>query len=300
MLSGECDFFQGPPRFPYTPGGDVCGIVEEINEGPFAVGDWVFALFEGNGPTKGLAEYAVVAVKNAALKPKSATPIQAAALGSSALSAFWAVKRYVKQGDRVMVLGGTGGVGAHLVQLVKTLGRASYVAATTSADEPDNVVPFVGVVDRWIDYRKTEWSTAFKEEPPFDVVFDLISGRQHWENAARECLKRRGYYVTFTGDHAHFEIHSFWQGLKFTLKYLTRQLWSRVNPRLPKYVYHIGLSNDDDALDQVADLVDKGLLHVVLDPSSPVPFELGPIRDAFKLQQSRHPRGKIVVQIADH
>ena len=303
VLSGQCDRFQAPPTFPYIPGGDICGIVEETNQ-KFQKGDCVYTLFD-DGPRGGMAKYAVVSLENAALKPKTATPIEAAALGSSALTAWWAAKKYVQSGDRVLVLGGTGGVGAHLCQLVKIFG-ASYVAATTSKNIDES--PLSTVIDRVIDYRQGAWADQLEGDPPFDVVFDLVGGKPSWDACRRSGPLCQRSYVTLTGDNPHFEIHSSWQAILVFGAILRRALWSRVLRKLaslflritlPTYSYHIGLSTKDNALVQLANLVDDGSLKVIIDPSSPVPFDLDAINGAFRLQKSRHPYGKIVLQIPD-
>lgn len=47
VMKGHCDFFQSPGKFPYTPGGDVCGVVEEADAlSRFRKGDAVVAMFE--------------------------------------------------------------------------------------------------------------------------------------------------------------------------------------------------------------------------------------------------------------
>lgn len=74
----------------------------------------------GMMPTGGLAEYAAVQIKWAAKAPSGASPVDAAVLPNSPATAMHAVQAArLKEGDRVMVLGGSGGVGSSLLQLVK-------------------------------------------------------------------------------------------------------------------------------------------------------------------------------------
>ena len=64
VLSGLMRKLQGPPAFPYVPGGDCCGVVvelpEEAQEIPFQVGDRVAARFALEGPRGALGEYALI------------------------------------------------------------------------------------------------------------------------------------------------------------------------------------------------------------------------------------------------
>ncbi|KNC71374.1 hypothetical protein SARC_16087, partial [Sphaeroforma arctica JP610] len=114
-------------------GGDVCGIVARVNdtETKFKVGDCVVAQFD-TVPFDGIAEYRTVQTYLAELKPVTATSAEACTLPTTAKAAMIGIERYMKKGDRVLVLGGAGGVGNALVQLAKAYG-ASHVAATTTA-----------------------------------------------------------------------------------------------------------------------------------------------------------------------
>lgn len=74
----------------------------------------------GMMPIGGLAEYAAVQVKFSGKAPSNVSPTEAAAFPNSSATAVDALKAAgVKDGDRVMVLGGSGGVGSSVLQLVK-------------------------------------------------------------------------------------------------------------------------------------------------------------------------------------
>lgn len=153
VMKGDCDFYQSPGSFPYTPGGDLCGVIEEADpDSRFKTNDTVVAMFELPGPLNGLAEYAIVKESNAELKPESISAIDASALTSSSLTALLAAKKHVKEGDRVLVLGGSGGVGTFFVQMARNA-TASYIASTSTDKE---MLQSLGV-DRVIDYTKEKW-----------------------------------------------------------------------------------------------------------------------------------------------
>ena len=155
MLSGDGKLIKKPKGgFPYVPGGDVCGVVEAIGSSvsDFAVGDTVvgtWAVF-GQG---GLAAHTLVDSALAVHKSKALSSLQAAAAANSAGQALQALKAStVVSGDRVLVLGGSGGVGTCLTQMLKHAG-ASFVAATTTKGK---VLDGLGV-DRYIDYTRENW-----------------------------------------------------------------------------------------------------------------------------------------------
>jgi NADPH:quinone reductase-like Zn-dependent oxidoreductase len=86
VLSGRTREMQGPPSFPYIPGGDCCGTVVELpmnaKDLPFSIGDRVAARFV-DGPRGALGEYAIVSTRVADLVPESLASEEAAALVSA-------------------------------------------------------------------------------------------------------------------------------------------------------------------------------------------------------------------------
>jgi NADPH:quinone reductase-like Zn-dependent oxidoreductase len=300
---GDCDLLQSPGFFPYVPGGDVCGYVEEVEPGaPFKKGDVVISMFgptaAGPGPAGGLAEYCAVLVAHSVLKPESVSEIDGAAMASSALTAYTAV-RHVRAGDRVLVIGGSGGVGCHLLQLLKAAG-ASHVATTSTQAE---LTKSLGA-DVVIDYRTQHWwDLPAYQRQPFDIVFDLMGGMQGWPAASRSGAVKRGSrggrWVTTAPDDPHFPIHSTAQALGCMLPILGRASYSRLAFwSAPKYTYHLGIEPKRGNLQGLAQAVADGKLKIVLDPASPLPFTTEGVRRAFHVQDSKHAHGKVVVQIA--
>lgn len=194
MLTGDASLIKKPKDgFPYVPGGDVCGVVLEVGKGVdgFKKGDEVVATWDIFG-VGGLAEYAVVDSRFAALKPPAISAAVGAAAANSATHAMKAVElARVSEGDRVLVLGGSGGVGSCVVQLAKAAG-AAFVAATTTAGP---LVASLGA-DRVIDYTQEDWAKLPEfEEAPFDVIIDCAVGLAAWQAAQRSSVLPRGRFV---------------------------------------------------------------------------------------------------------
>merc|ERR1719174_2719410 len=118
MLSGSA-IFMHPSKFPYIPGMDVCGTVEEVSTDvvDFKVGDVIVAS-NGMDPIGGMAEYMAVSTDNAVLKPGKISVEEAAAC-ASAVTSRNAILDYVKKGERVLILGGSGGVGSSAITIAK-------------------------------------------------------------------------------------------------------------------------------------------------------------------------------------
>merc|ERR1719471_1066200 len=101
-------------------------------------------------PVGGLSEYAVIATNRAAKKPPSIDALTAA----SSLTAAAAVRacQFIEPGDRVLILGGSGGVGSAAIQLAKAKG-ASFVATTSTRTE---LVQRCGA-DAVVDHTRENW-----------------------------------------------------------------------------------------------------------------------------------------------
>ncbi|MGH3034601.1 MAG: NADP-dependent oxidoreductase [Gaiellaceae bacterium] len=125
-------------EFPVTLGADLAGVIEQI--GPevsrYSVGDEVFGfIFRPSLHHGSWADY--VSVPESwfiAPKPKSLGFLEAGALPLAGVSALLAVEAVSpSEGDRVLVVGATGGVGGYAVQLAAA--RGATVIATTRPDD---------------------------------------------------------------------------------------------------------------------------------------------------------------------
>src|SRR5476651_1389292 len=118
-----------PVTLPHTPGLDVAGTVVSVGDGvnDFAVGDRVFGRGAGT-----YAEYAVASIATIAKIPEGVTFEQAATLHVGGVTAWLGLfdAGHLEAGQRLLVQGGAGGVGAIAVQLGHR--RGAYVIATTS------------------------------------------------------------------------------------------------------------------------------------------------------------------------
>ncbi len=120
----------GPP--PFIVGWDVAGVVEATGYGVtrFDIGDLVYGMPRFPRAAGAYAEYVTAPSRQFASAPKSASPVQAAALPLAALTAWQAVVETaeVGEGQTVLVHGARGGVGHLAVQLAAA--RGARVAAT--------------------------------------------------------------------------------------------------------------------------------------------------------------------------
>ncbi|MDB5535950.1 MAG: Bifunctional protein: zinc-containing alcohol dehydrogenase [Devosia sp.] len=157
---------------PLTPGSDISGVVVALGdaESGFAIGDAVFGV---TNPmfTGGYAEYALAQASMIAPKPPALGFMQAAAIPVVAVTAWTMVQEMgeVDAGQRVLVNGGAGNVGAYAVQFAKRAG-AHVTATALGADM--NKVKALGA-DVVINFETTDFVTAVGAA---DLVIDTVGG----------------------------------------------------------------------------------------------------------------------------
>lgn len=300
VMKGHCDFFQSPKTFPYIPGGDLSGVIEEADPNSrFSKGDKIIAMFELPRPLNALAEFCSVPEKLVEFAPTSVGAPEASCLTSSAVAALRAVRKFVKVGSRVLVLGGSGGVGTFLVQLARNAG-ASYIASiSTDAD----LISSLGA-DRAIDYTAENWFEIeeFKNKP-FDIIFDLGVGRREaWEKAKSTKVLKNGWqggkYCSLTGDEPLMKIHNASQAFAFFLKTLWRPTWTSIWRFVPRYIWYLdALTLEPGDLKELGQLVDDGKIRVILDPVSSSKLTAEAVKRGFHLMAKRKAHGKVVIEI---
>ncbi|MCP4039814.1 MAG: NADPH:quinone oxidoreductase family protein [bacterium] len=168
--------YQVKPDFPFSPGGEVAGIVAELGEGVegFEVGDRVMAYVEYGG-------YA----QRVNARPDATFPIpdrmpfdEAAAIPIVYGTSYLALvpRGRLKAGQTVLVTAAAGGVGLASIQIAKALdGR---VIALAGGAEKLEVVRNAGA-DVAIDYREGNWIERVREETGgrgADVVIENVGG----------------------------------------------------------------------------------------------------------------------------
>lgn len=172
------------PRGTYVPGRDIAGTVVTVGAGVtrFRVGDLVFGSARGS-----LAEYATALDAKLAHQPVGASPAEAAVLAISGLTAMQALEAArVTDGDRVLVIGASGGVGAYTVQLAAA--RGALVTGVCSAAKADAVRGWGAACV--LDYASTDPTGGDQQ---YDVVVDIASGAAL--RRLRRILRTRGALV---------------------------------------------------------------------------------------------------------
>ncbi len=174
-----------PQPLPLILGSDVAGVVVEIGArvSDFAIGDEVFGVTNSQF-TGGYAEYANVSTTMVAKKPSSLSFEEAASVPVVVVTAFQMLFDYAQaeSGQRVLIHGGAGNVGAFAVQLGKNAGL--HVTATASEKDMD-FVRSLGA-DIVIAYEGQRFEDHVAN---VDAVLDTVGGD----------VRRRSYGVLRSG-----------------------------------------------------------------------------------------------------
>ena len=185
--------YQFRPKFPFSPGSDVAGIIEHVGENVkhFKVGDEVVGFI----PFGGFAEKAIVNAKDCFPKPKGMSMVNASAFLLAYGTSYHALKdrANLKAGETVLILGASGGVGLTALELAKLMG--AKVIAAASSDDKLKLCKEYGA-DETINYTTQDLKATTKEltnGKGVDVIYDPVGGT--YSEAAFRGIARNGRYL---------------------------------------------------------------------------------------------------------
>lgn len=262
--------FRGP-KHPVA-GQDLAGTVAAVGPGVtrFRPGDQVYGVGQGS-----FAEYSVAKDTKLAPKPTNVTYEAAAAVPISAITALQGLRDVgrVSPGQRVLVLGASGGVGTFAVQLAKSFG--AEVTGVCTAAKVD-LVRSLGA-DHVIDYTATDFSDGSRR---YDLILDI--GGNASIARLRRALTSRGTLVIVGGEHS-----GDWVGMIRQLRAVA--LSPLVRQRLAMFVATESASD----LELLTDLIEAGAIHPVVDRTYP----LREAPEAMRYLESGQARGKIALAV---
>jgi len=238
------EVYKTPSRI---PGHDISGLIASLGPdyaGPLSVGDDVFAMLHADRG-HGQAEYAIALDEEVALKPKTISHVEAAALPIPILTAFEALSKHAKlasSGSRILVTGASGAVGVMLVQLAKRVFNAEVVAL--ASPERHEYLRGLGAAET-VDYNTPDWEEKIAS---VDAVLDTAGGltlSRSWK-----AIKSEGSLVTVADPPPPWALG---QGDPVELA---------ANPGV-RYKYFV-LSPDSGAMSRVAKMIDDAMWSVCL------------------------------------
>jgi NADPH:quinone reductase-like Zn-dependent oxidoreductase len=261
--------FRGPKN--PVPGLDVAGTVVAVGSAVtrFAAGDEVFGIARGS-----FAEYAAAREDKLARKPARLSFEQAAVVAVSGLAALQGLRDAgrIQPGQKVLIIGASGGVGSYAVQLAKVLGaQVTGVCSTEKAA----LVRSIGA-DHVIDYTQADFADGRQH---YDLILDI--GGNSRLRRLRRALTPTGTLVIAGGEGAR------WTGVGRQLRALL--LSPLVRQRLTTYISRHRRAD----LDVLRRLTQAGQVTPVIDRTCP----LAEVPQAIRQLQEGHARGKIAITI---
>lgn len=250
--------------FPHVKGYDVSGTVTEVGQDVrgVKVGDEVFAR-QNQEDAGAIAEFARIQESDLAIKPDNISHQDAASAPLAGLTAWQALvtKGKIKEGDKVLIHAGSGGVGTYAIQIAKHFG--AVVATTTSAKNAE-LVKDLGA-DVVIDYKTQAFEDVLSG---YDLVIDTMGG----EIMARsfKVLKKGGTLVSVKGQDN--------DGL--AKKYGVHFEWFFMSP-------------DGEMLAELGKLMSDGTVKPVIDSV----FPMEQVQEAYDRLATGRAVGKIVVTV---
>lgn len=188
------DRYQFKPELPFSPGGEIAGVVESVGAGVtgFAVGDRVVAYVKWGGAR----EKVVVDEEDLIALPDALDFVRAATLSVTYGTAMHGLidRGELKAGETVAILGASGGVGQAAIEVAKAVG-ARVIACASGADK----LAFCRSVgaDETVDYDAEDLKARLKDltgGKGVDVVYDAV-GDKYADPAVRATGWRGRYLV---------------------------------------------------------------------------------------------------------
>jgi NADPH:quinone reductase-like Zn-dependent oxidoreductase len=261
--------FRGPKA--RVRGMDGAGTVAAVGQNVtrFQAGDEVFGTCDGS-----FAEYAIARPDMLARKPGNLTFEQAAAVPTSAFTALQALRTGgIQPGQKVLIVGASGGVGLFAVQIAKSFGaEVTGVCSTAKVD----MVRAVGA-DHVIDYTKEDFTHG---GPRYDLMLDMGGNRSL--SQLRRALTARGTLVLVGGEGGDR-----WIGIDRSLQALV------VSPFVSHNLRPVSSKPNPADLQTLKELIEAGKLTPVIDRT----YSLSEVPDAIRYLHEGRARGKLVISV---
>lgn len=277
-----------PYKLPLILGHDVAGVITKVgkNVKNFKVGDEVYAR-PADHRIGTFAEFIAVNERDVALKPRNLSMEEAASIPLVALTAWQVLveRAKLKEGQKVFIQAGSGGVGTIAIQLAKHLGAT---VATTASAKSFDLLKKLGA-DSIIDYKNSDFESRLSN---YDVV--LNSQDQKTLEKSLRILKPGGKLISISGpptpDFAK-EIKAPWF-VKIILSLLSSGIRRKSKHKNVDYSFLFMTANGEQ-LSKITTLIESGIIEPVLDKV----FAFEKTNEALSYVESGRAKGKVVIKI---
>jgi NADPH:quinone reductase-like Zn-dependent oxidoreductase len=254
-------------------GTDVAGRVEAVGKDAsrFQPGNEVFGTCNGS-----FAEYATARKDKVAPKPANLTFEQAASVPTSGVTALQGLRDVgrVQPGQKVLIIGAAGGVGAFAVQIAKAFGaHVTGVCSTTKVD----LVRSIGA-DDVIDYTRDDFAGTGQR---YDLILDTAGNRS--VSHLRRALGSRGTLVIVGGEGGGRWFGSVARNLRELM----------LSPFVSQKLRGLIAKPKGEDLVVLKELIEAGKVTPVIDTTYP----LSEVPEAIRHLEQGHARGKVVITV---
>ncbi|WP_440999574.1 NADP-dependent oxidoreductase [Fodinibius sp. SL11] len=255
-----------PAEFPAVPGWDMAGTIEECGYAAhrFQKGDQVYAYARRPTVQHGtFAEYISIPESYVAKRPQQLTMVESGGIPLVGLTAYQALFQFgdLQEGQTLLVLGGSGGVGTMAIQLAKTVG-ANVIGV--ASEQNQDYMEELGA-DKTIDYKAGNIGKAVQNVAPDGVDFIFHCSRGNSLNQSIDTLKSGGQLISITNR----------------------------SPEIPddiKFQY-VFVEPNAKQLTHIQQLADDGHIKVPVSKT----FDLDEVATALQEIESLHTQGKTVI-----
>jgi NADPH:quinone reductase-like Zn-dependent oxidoreductase len=290
--------FQRPSRLPLIAGRDCCGEVIAVggNVTGVNVGDEVIAVVPG--PWSGShAEYVLTKSDAVAKKPLNVNYLEASTLPYVACTSWAALVSVARinpnnaSGIRVLIHGGSGGIGSAAIQMLKAWG-AEKVVATCSENNMNYVTSLGGIA---VDYNSQDVKDQLIAEGPFDVILDCVdTDLARWSDKVMGVWRNSVHVSIVSPMLKDTDRYGIPFGLLSTaIKYFERSCGSIGNGRWFSYAYFMPNSQ---CLNQISEFIDNGKIKI---PHIEKIYKFNEFPTAYDRCALLHTKGKLIIDIAE-
>jgi NADPH:quinone reductase-like Zn-dependent oxidoreductase len=258
------------PKHPIL-GVELAGEIDSVGKNVklFKIGDQVFGVSPNSFGTH--AEYMCLPEnKTVSIKPSNATYEESAGVCDGALTALIFLRDNAKlqHGQKILINGASGSVGAYAVQLAKYYGAVvTGVCGATNLE----LVKSLGA-DKVIDYTKEDFTLGGQT---YDVIFDAV-GKSSFSRC-KSSLKQKGVYLSTTPD----------------LGIMLQMLWTSKMGSKKAMFTAAGLKQSKENLVFLKELFEAGKIKSVIDRCYP----LEQTAEAHRYVETGHKKGNVVIKI---
>jgi NADPH:quinone reductase-like Zn-dependent oxidoreductase len=255
-------------------GSDIAGQVEAVGKDVtrFRPGDEVFAhVLEG-----GFAEYVCVSQDVLSLKPANLTFEEAAAVPLAALTALQGLRDHgrIRSGQKVLIVGASGGVGTFAVQIAKLFGAdVTGVCSTRNVE----LVRSIGA-DHVIDYTREDFTEKGQR---YDLILQL--GGTTSPSDCRRALTSEGTLLLSSGDSSGRWIGPVGRIIKAAV----------LSPFVSQRLAAFEAKRSSEDLQFLKELIEAGAVKPVIERTYP----LSETPEAIRRVETGHVRGKVVITV---